>query len=260
MRRLFIASCLLALSGGPALAQVAVHDQAVTARNAITAAIQEMLFETERDQHGQFRRMARRLSVFTSLNKYRLQDTPKWRIHDFENYLYANGYHAALNYGDPAGAAFLAVSHPVVAGHDVWKRRPQAVRETLMPRLATLDVADATAMTAIHTTGTLRYDGRRELQAIETLEDDVVDPSDELSATAVLDKISVASLIAARQRQTRVQLLAGVVEQLLVDTKRSRDADATAMNMQLTTWRDATRVNRAFAAGAGDALRSWRQP
>lgn len=260
MRQLLIASCLIALSVGPVVAQVAVHDQAVTARNAITAAIQELLFETERDQHGQFRRMARRLSVFTSLNKYRLQDTPKWRIHDFENYLYANSYHAALNYGDPAGAAFLAVSHPVLDTHEVWQRRPQAVRQALVPRLATLNVADATAMTATHTTGALRYDGRGELRAIETLEDDVVDPSDEQSATAVLDKISVATLIAARQRQTRVQLLAGVVEQLLVDNKRSRDADTTAMNMQLTTWREGTRVNRAFAAGAGDALRTWRQP
>jgi hypothetical protein len=32
------------------------------------------------------------------------------------------------------------------------------------------------------------------------------------------------------------------------------------MNMQLVAWRDRAAVNQAFVAGAGDALRTWRQP
>ena len=51
-----------------------------------------------------------------------------------------------------------------------------------------------------------------------------------------------------------------IVEQLLTDTKRARDADAAAMNMQLTAWRDAQAANDAFVAGTSEALRSWRQP
>jgi hypothetical protein len=50
------------------------------------------------------------------------------------------------------------------------------------------------------------------------------------------------------------------VEQLLVDSKRSRDTEASLMNMQLTTWRIAGPANTAFGAGVGDALRTWRQP
>ena len=50
------------------------------------------------------------------------------------------------------------------------------------------------------------------------------------------------------------------LEQLVVDSKRDRDADATAMNMQLTTWRRSGPANAAFVAGTGDALRTWRQP
>jgi len=76
----------------------------------------------------------------------------------------------------------------------------------------------------------------------------------------VLDKISGAVLIGARQRQARTQLLAGIVEQLLVDSKRARDTETASMNMQLTTWRDGRAVNRAFVAGSGDALCNWRQP
>jgi hypothetical protein len=76
----------------------------------------------------------------------------------------------------------------------------------------------------------------------------------------VLEKISGAALVGARQRQARTQVLTAIVEQLLVDTKRARDADATVLNMQITTWRDATAVNDAFVAGTGDALGRWRQP
>ena len=129
-----------------------------------------------------------------------------------------------------------------------------------MARLATVDATDSSLLHLTHDSGAVRFNGRRELNAIEALERHVVDPSLEQSATAVLDKISGSSLVAARQRQARVQLLAGVVEQLLIDTKRARAADVAAMNMQITTWRDGRATNAAFVAGAGDALRTWRQP
>jgi hypothetical protein len=106
----------------------------------------------------------------------------------------------------------------------------------------------------------VRYNGRREQAAIDQLDGDVLDPSDDQSATAVAEKLSGSALIVARQRQARAELLVGIVEQLLVDSKRSRDTEASLMNMQLTTWRIAAPVNAAFGVGAGDALRTWRQP
>ncbi len=98
------------------------------------------------------------------------------------------------------------------------------------------------------------------MAAIGDLERDVINPSNEHSTTAVLDKISGAALIGARQRQARLQLLAGLLEQLVVDSKRMRDAEVSAINMQLNTWRDQQAANEAFVAGSGDALRTWRQP
>jgi hypothetical protein len=189
-----------------------------------------------------------------------LEDPPRWRTHGGD-FLYANGYNDALIFGDPSGAAFLAVSHPVVDARTLVDRLTPAARRAFTSRLATLNLTDAAAIAATHDTGQLRFNGRKhELQAIDALEAHVVDPSNEQSATAVLDKISGAALIAARQRQARVQLLAGVVEQLMIDTKRARDADAAAMNMQLVTWRDGRAANEAFVAGSSHALRTWRQP
>src|SRR2546422_74624 len=119
---------------------------------------------------------------------------------------------------------------------------------------------DGPASERLHEPGQVRYHGRRELQAISELEADVIEPSQEQSATAVLEKLSGATLIGTRQRQARTELLVGIVEQLLVDSKRTRDTEASAMNMQLATWRTGSAANDAFVRGSGDALRTWRQP
>lgn len=260
MRSMLVALVLVITCPPAAFAQLVVHDPAVTARNSITAAVKELLLNLQREQHSKLRRMATRLSMHTNLDKYAVSDPPRWRIHDFESFLYANDYHAALNYGDAAGAAYLAVSHPVIAAQQALGRLRPAARRALLAQLATLNLADATAISATHDTGQLRFNGRQVLGAIDALEAHVIDPSNEQSATAVLDKINGAVLIGARQRQARAQLLAGVVEQLLVESKRARDTEAAAMNMQLVTWQDGRVANEAFVAGTGEALRTWRQP
>jgi len=78
--------------------------------------------------------------------------------------------------------------------------------------------------------------------------------------TAVLDKVAAGDLLARRQDMATNQLLSHALEQLLARSKRLRDTEASVMNMQLTTWREAAAVNEAFVTGTDDALRTWRQP
>ncbi|MEZ5289846.1 MAG: hypothetical protein R2745_02075 [Vicinamibacterales bacterium] len=244
-------------------AQFAVIDPANVARNTVTAALKEYLVTSQRLQREQLERMARRLSRLTSLTKYALPGAPPWRIHAFDDptvSAMARDFQAALNYGDRAGRALLAVSHDVQAATGLLHGLSPGAARAVASRLATLDAAAAAMIAGTHQSGETRLNGRRELAAVEALEGDVVDPSAEQSATAALEKISGAGLIAGRQRQARVQLLASVLEELLIATKRTRDADAAVLNMQLTTWRDGAAANQAFAAGTGDALRAWRQP
>ena len=242
-------------------AQISVYDPAITARNTATAVVKEFLLNTEREQHRQLRRMAKRLSLLTSLAKYAPERPPRWRTHGGD-FLFTQAYNDALIFGDPAGAAFLSVSHPVMdARAPPGQAHPAgSPRHHLPPGDGEHDRCRGD-----------RGDERHRAASLSTDESTNCPPStrwrrtssirrDEQSATAVLDKISGAALIAARQRQARVQLLAGVVEQLLIDTKRARDADAAAMNMQLVNWRDGRAANEAFVAGSGDALRTWRQP
>jgi hypothetical protein len=241
-------------------AQLVVNDPAVTARNAITAMVKEYLLNVQREQHSELRRMATRLSMHTNLDKYALPDPPRWRTHGGD-YLFAGPYNDTLIFGDAAGTAYLELTHRLLSAAEGLSRLPADARRSLLARLATIESTDAAAIAATHDTGQLRFNGRKkELPAIDALEAHVIDPSNEQSATAVLDKISGAVLIAARQRQARAQLLAGIVEQLLVESKRARDSEAASMNMQLLTWRDGRVANEVFVAGSADALSTWRQP
>lgn len=242
-----------------------VTDPTVTARNAVTAVLKNQIVETLVEQHGRLRRMARRLSAFTNLDKYAASDVPRWRTHDWERgtFLYGYGYHGALTFGDVSGAEYERVARvrqPV--GQTLASLAPDA-REAVERALATLDLADSTIIAGTHQTGTLRYNGRRELQAIDELERHVIDPSDEQSATAVLDKISGAVLVGSRQKQARLQFLTAMVEQLLVDSKRARDTEAAVLNMQLGRLRAlgaGEEGGGGFLTGAADDFRRWRQP
>ena len=265
-RKLLFTAALVVIGCMATEAQIVVYDPAVVARNGVTATLNEYLANLQRIQRQQLRRMARRLSVFTNLDKYAVPDIPQWRIHVFfdapeEPVLFARDYHAALNYGDASGNAYLGVTVPLIDATAVFD---EGVSVTALrdfgARLATINVADATAIAATNDAGQVRFNGRRELQAITQLESDVIDPSATQSATAVLEKLSGAALIGTRQRQARGELLVGIVEQLLVDSKRARDTEASVMNMQLSTWRDGRAASDAFVAGTGDALRTWRQP
>jgi hypothetical protein len=264
MRRfIWLATGLVLFACVAVQAQIVVYDPAITIRNTTTAIVKELLANLQEQQRRQIRRMSRRLSLFTDLQKYKLPEPPRWRIHIFndpEAVLFAGDYNAALNYGDASGNSFRGVTLPVIDARGLFgEEDPTAVRE-FAARLATINIADATVISATNDTGHVRYNGRREQEAIDQLDFDALDPSDEQSATAVAEKLSGSALIAARQRQARAELLVGIVEQLLVDSKRSRDTEASLMNMQLTTWRIAGPANTAFGAGTGDALRTWRQP
>ena len=255
-----ISGALMVGIASPVSAQLVVYDAATTARNTVTATIQQYLFEIERQQHTKLREMARRLSALTNLRKFVMEDVPRWRTHGGD-FFYAQPYNDALIFGDPTGSAFTELSQRLLTDPSLLARLDSATRRLLEARLATVNLTDAAAIAATHGTGQLRWLGRKnELPAIDALERDVIDPSSDQSTAAVLDKISGAAVIGARQRQARIQLLVGMVEQLVVDSKRARDTDTAALAMQIVTWRDGRAAAEAFVAGSGDALRTWRQP
>ena len=266
-RRLFIATTIvLALCVTAASGQIVVTDPALTIRNAVIATLKQRIVDTATEQAERFRRMAMRLSADTDLDKYALSASPMWRIHWFVDdgtFLFANPYNAALNYGDHDGRAFEQVGRrrePLKDELANFGEDELAAEAAIRTELATLDAADSAIIIATDQAGQLRYNGRKELLAIDALEGDALDPSETQSATAILDKISGAGLIGARQQQARIQFLTSIVEQLLIDNKRARDTEAAAMNMQLERLRYGAVAHPSLLKGAESDLRSWKQP
>ena len=151
MRRLLLGLLVVALAAQPARAQLSVYDPANTARNTISAIYQEYLLQTEQAQHAKLWAMARRLSAFADLRRYALLDVPRWRTHGGD-FLYANGINDALIFGDPRGAAYLAVSHPVLSARAALGRLSPTAQRAFASRLATVELADAAAISAINDT------------------------------------------------------------------------------------------------------------
>lgn len=256
---------LVAIGVGAAHAQIVVTDPATTIKNIVIAGLKSQIVETLTEQARKIRRMARRLSVFTDLTKYAVPEPTRWRHYRYQDVnLYANPYVEALNFGDPEGAAYADVTRARSAIESELSELAAlspAAASAIAAQLATLDLADSIIIAGTDQNGRLRPQGKREMRAIDALERDVVDPSPAQSATAVLDKISAAVLIETRQKQSRLQFLSALVEQLLVDNKRARDTEAAVMNMQLRRLMNVPgEGGGGFLSGAGSELRSWRQP
>src|SRR5581483_7328800 len=164
------AVALMGIGGALASAQIVVTDPATTIKNAAIAALKNEVFDVLTNQATCLRKMAKRLSLATNLDKYAVTDTPEWRIHwfiDDGTFLYANPYTAALNYGDGTGQSFEEVARARVApGSELaglaGDGEDTAALDVIASELATLDVADSTIIAGTDQTGQLRYNGRRE--------------------------------------------------------------------------------------------------
>jgi hypothetical protein len=215
------------------------------------------------DQSETLTKMATRITKWISLAHYliHLDDTPEWRIHDFwtDAVITAKAYHHALTYGDRNGDGYATVTEPRVDADDALASLPPDAADYLRAELATLDLADSSIIRGTDESGRVRYGSRAETEAIDVLQHDVTDSDPEASATAILDKISGAQLVEVRDKQVRLQLRAAILEQLLVDSKRRRDAAAVTMNGFLRGLRAQGAMDRSLVQG-DDTLLTWSQP
>jgi hypothetical protein len=212
--------------------------------------------EQLRQQYLTIARMATRLGP---MDQYR---TPPFAVtrHDAGRWTFAGPWVAGLNSGDATGAGYLATALPLERP-DPANRLNGAARRAFERQYANVEITDSVAMMGGHQVGLMRVYYEDMQRAVQALEQDVLNPDAGYhELTTILDKIAAGELLARRQEMAMNQLLSHTLEQLLARSKRLRDTEASTLNMQIVTWRDSDSVNRAFRAGAGDALRTWRQP
>ncbi len=125
----------------------------------------------------------------------------------------------------------------------------------------TLELTDGAAQSAMRTIGRLRLNSGDVQNAIQSLEDDSLSSAPELNTeVGVLNKINAAGLIAVRNGQDAIQLLVALAEGQLVSTKRTRDAEARAINQHIRFMTEGRATMAAQAFNASEAMLAWRMP
>ena len=254
--RIIAAALLLVLIATPVNAQLAVIAPANLAQAILIVQRTQRHYEELVAQYRTILRMAQGLG---RMDSYR---TPPFALnsHDLARWTYGRPWIAALNSGDATGAAYLSTALPLAAPNAPASVSASARRE-FERRYATVEITDSVAMMGGHQVGLMRgYYGALQ-EAVQALERDVLNGSSSYhEMTAILDKVAAGELLGRRQDMATNQLLSHALEQLLARSKRQRDTEAATLNMQIVSWRDGDAANRAFRAGTGDALATWRQP
>jgi len=258
MSRFFCVTLLVFLiSAAPAQAQFAVIDPANLTQAILIAERTSQQYDELRRQFETIRRMAQGLG---DMERFR---TPSVVLskHDPSRWEYGRSWLEGLNSGDPLGVGYGATVVSLERPGDAVGRLASTARRVFEGQYSTIEITDSAAQTGGHQVALIRGYYDRLQHAVDALGSDVLNGRPEYhEMTAVLDKIAAGELLARRQDTAANQLLSYALEQLLARAKSLRDTEATAINMQVGTWRDSHDANKAFVAGTGDALRAWRQP
>ena len=257
MRRVILVVLVLLAPATSARAQLVVVDPGNLAQTIMIAERTLREYETLLTQYQTIVRMSQGLGP---LDRYRIP-TIGITGHDPARWPYGAPWLQGMNSGDARGTLYFQTARPLERPGALLAQLPPAARKAVENAYATIEITDSVAQIGGHQVALIRgYSGVLQ-EATQALEADVMDPRSRFhEMTAVLDKIAAGELLARRQDMLSNQLLSHALEQLLARSKRLRDTEASTMNMQLVTWRDARAVNEAFVAGTGDALRTWRQP
>jgi hypothetical protein len=212
-----------------AAAQFVVYDptnyaQAVT---AYTQAVQEYQF---------WLRQAKRLPAAV-IGRYRVPETP-WQLHQVD-----------------------LVTDPLEPLGDVLATVPTPVLPRLSAHYAGIAAAERLLKRAIDQAKAVRIGGASMMRAIQALDDDAVSDADEYHVeTALLNKITGASVLGLRIAERGTQFLAHTVEQLILENMRKRDTEAQLMNAHLFQWNYGARYGSELFSHTAKGLDGWRQP
>ena len=244
---------IVALLSSPARAQFVVYDPS----NYFQALAR---YAQLLQQYRFWVAQARRLPVDLA-RRYRL--TPvRWQTHNAARiYTYAEPILSALNIGDATGVLYDVSTDRLDTLDDLLTSVPLDLRPRLRLNYGSIQLGDSVAKTAIDQIGTTRTNGSFALSTIQNMEDDAVSSFDEYhTQIALLNKINGASVLGLRLNETASQLQLHILEQLLVQNKRSRDAEAELMDAHLFQWRYGVTYGRDLFSHTAAALDSWRLP
>jgi hypothetical protein len=252
-RVIVVTTIVVALAAHTVTAQLVVYDPTsyVQALARYAQLLQQYRFWVEQ---------ARRLPIDMA-SRYRVAAV-RWHSHDTGGtYPYARAILAALNVGDSAGTGYNQSVERLDALDDLLSGVPADLQRRLATAYGTIQLADSVATTGINQLGRIRDNGSLMMAAIANMENDAVAAPDEFhTQTALLNKINGANVLGLRINETASQFQMHILEQLVVQNKRSRDAEAQLMDAHLFQWRYGSTYGRDLFSRTAAGLDGWRQP
>lgn len=217
-------------------------------------------YQTLRSQYEHLQRMARRVPVDMA-SRYRALATP-WRSSSATNtYGTTAGWIAGINTGVAVSPGYARAVHHLADYGAGIASIPADQLERVKTTYATVELTDGANLHGIETVGRLRANAGAVEAAIQGLEDDSLSSNPEMNTEiAVLNKINAAHLIAVRNLQDTNKLLVALTEAQVVSAKRTRDAEAHAINHHARFMREGKAALAAQAKGASAAMLAWRMP
>jgi hypothetical protein len=164
------------------------------------------------------------------------------------------GWMQAINTGTGAGNAWSSAAISLQNYGPIWDSLSAAQRTQFGRRYGSVELTDATASNAINQVGLVRGNAAATEAAIRRLASDSESNRPDLNTeVGVLNQVSAAGVINARQQQSTNQLLAAIVDQQTVQSKMAHDAMADGIALTVAAQQSAQQNRAAIWGGTTQA-------
>jgi len=192
---------------------------------------------------------------------YRAMVTPWRNSSATDTYGTTGGWIAAINTGQGVNDGYQQAIQPLNAYGAALSNIPADQVDRIKTSYATVELADGANQSGMDLLGRLRANAPDVENAIQSVENDSLSTDPDLNTEiSVLNKINAANLIALRNGQDTNQLLVALAEQQIIDAKRKRDAEATAINSHIQFMAQEQSVLRAQTGDPSARMLAYRMP
>jgi len=218
------------------------------------------IYQQSRQQYEQMLWMAKTVPV-NMRARYQSVVTPWTNSSATNTYGTTGGWVTAINSGVDVRAGYSRAVQKLDDYGSALTNIPSDQRDRVKTSYGTVEITDGANLQALETIGRARANAPARENTLQALEEDSLSSDPAMNTeVAVLNKIQAASLIGLRNAQDANQLLVSLAEAQVVTAKRTRDAEAQAINQHVRFMTEGKAALAAQADAASQAMLAWRMP
>ena len=218
------------------------------------------IYQQSRQQYEQMVWMARTVPV-NMQSRYRAVVTPWTNPSATNTYGTTAGWMAAINTGSAVDIGYSQSIQTLGSYGAALGNIPDGQQGRVKTSYGNVELTDGANLEAIGTIGQIRANAPPLEHTLQSLEQDSLSSDPEMNTeVAVLNKINAANLIGLRNTQDTNKLLVSLAEQQILASKRTRDAEAQAINQHVQFMTGGKAALTSQASDASAAMLAWRMP